>query len=109
MKGKSTGKRSNRRNPEAGGFITAWLTLKEAMKLSVTPHMLLLSITSLYTGLEQCFYSGVYSTSIGSTEAFGDDAKKLVGLVGILIGVGEVTGGGLFGLLGPVTTKKGNF
>ena len=108
VKGKSTGKRSNRRNPEVGGFMTAWLALKEAMKLSVTPHMLLLSITSLYTGLEQCFYSGVYSTSIGFTEAFGEDAKKLVGLVGILIGVGEVTGGALFGLLGPVTTKKGD-
>lgn len=46
------------------------------------------------------FFSGVYSPSIGFTLSIGEGAKQLVGLSGICIGIGEVTGGVLFGLLG---------
>lgn len=53
------------------------------------------------------FFSGVYSPSIGFTLKFGDNAKQLVGLSGICIGVGEIFGGVLFGLLGNKTTKYG--
>lgn len=59
------------------------------------------------SGLELSFFSGVYSPSIGFTVAFGKSAKKLVGLSGICIGIGEVFGGILFGLLGSKTTKWG--
>lgn len=37
----------------------------------------------------------------------GDNFKKLVGLSGIFIGVGEVFGGSLFGILGSKTSKWG--
>lgn len=69
--------------------------------------MILLSIASVYTGWCQSFFFGVYPTSVGFTGRFGDDAKRLVGLVGIFTGVGEVVGGSAFGLLGSKTTKKG--
>lgn len=58
-------------------------------------------------GLELSFFSGVYSPSIGFTTQIGETAKQLVGLSGIFIGVGEVTGGVAFGLLGTRTSKMG--
>ncbi|XP_042576808.1 UNC93-like protein MFSD11 [Cyprinus carpio] len=50
-------------------------------------------------GLELTFYSGVYGTCLGAMTQFGEDAKGLIGLSGILIGVGEILGGGVFGIL----------
>ena len=46
-----------------------------------------------------CFWSGVYGTSLGRTKNWSigaEDAKSLVGLHGILIGVGEIVGGIFF-------------
>uniref|UniRef100_A0A667XED5 Major facilitator superfamily domain containing 11 n=1 Tax=Myripristis murdjan TaxID=586833 RepID=A0A667XED5_9TELE len=54
---------------------------------------------SLPTGLELTFYSGVYGTCIGAMTRFGQDAKSLIGVSGIFIGMGEILGGGLFGML----------
>ncbi|XP_062342370.1 UNC93-like protein MFSD11 [Osmerus eperlanus] len=71
----------------------------KALKLSVTKEMLLLSVSIAYTGLELTFYSGVYGTCIGAMTTFGDDAKSLIGLSGIFIGIGEILGGGVFGML----------
>uniref|UniRef100_A0A8C7XHK9 Major facilitator superfamily domain containing 11 n=1 Tax=Oryzias sinensis TaxID=183150 RepID=A0A8C7XHK9_9TELE len=51
------------------------------------------------TGLELTFYSGVYGTCIGAMTRFGTDAKSLIGISGICIGIGEILGGGVFGLL----------
>uniref|UniRef100_A0A8C5GH27 Major facilitator superfamily domain containing 11 n=1 Tax=Gouania willdenowi TaxID=441366 RepID=A0A8C5GH27_GOUWI len=45
------------------------------------------------------FYSGVYGTCIGAMTRFGEDAKSLIGISGICIGIGEILGGGIFGLL----------
>uniref|UniRef100_A0A8C5EHB3 UNC93-like protein MFSD11 n=1 Tax=Gouania willdenowi TaxID=441366 RepID=A0A8C5EHB3_GOUWI len=45
------------------------------------------------------FYSGVYGTCIGATTQFGEAAKGLIGISGIMVGIGEIVGGGLFGLL----------
>uniref|UniRef100_A0A671SHH1 UNC93-like protein MFSD11 n=1 Tax=Sinocyclocheilus anshuiensis TaxID=1608454 RepID=A0A671SHH1_9TELE len=45
------------------------------------------------------FYSGVYGTCIGATTHFGDAAKGLIGISGIVVGIGEIVGGGLFGLV----------
>ncbi|TRZ04281.1 hypothetical protein DNTS_003230 [Danionella cerebrum] len=42
---------------------------------------------------------GIYGTCIGATSHFGDAAKGLVGISGLIVGVGEIVGGGLFGLL----------
>ena len=54
------------------------------------------------SGLELTFWSGVYTTAVGNTKAFGDEAKRLIGLVGIFTGVGEIVGGAVFGFLGKV-------
>lgn len=47
---------------------------------------------SLPTGLELTFYSGVYGTCIGAMTRFGQDAKSLIGVSGIFIGMGEILG-----------------
>nr|XP_058904816.1 UNC93-like protein MFSD11 isoform X3 [Kogia breviceps] len=73
--------------------------LKKSLKLCVTKEMLLLSITTAYTGLELTFFSGVYGTCIGAINKFGTEEKSLIGLSGIFIGIGEILGGSLFGLL----------
>uniref|UniRef100_A0A8C7MCV9 Major facilitator superfamily domain containing 11 n=1 Tax=Oncorhynchus kisutch TaxID=8019 RepID=A0A8C7MCV9_ONCKI len=74
-------------------------SIVKALQLSVTKEMLLLSISIAYTGLELTFYSGVYGTCIGAMTQFGEDAKSLIGLSGIFIGLGEILGGGMFGML----------
>ncbi|NWW88474.1 MFS11 protein, partial [Rhynochetos jubatus] len=78
---------------------------KKSIKLSFTKEMMLLSVTTAYTGLELTFFSGVYGTCIGAVNRFGSEEKSLIGLSGIFIGVGEILGGGIFGLL----SKKNRF
>ncbi|XP_042689323.1 UNC93-like protein MFSD11 [Centrocercus urophasianus] len=78
---------------------------KRSIKLSFTKEILLLSVTTAYTGLELTFFSGVYGTCIGAVNRFGREEKSLIGLSGIFIGVGEILGGGIFGLL----SKKNRF
>lgn len=80
-------------------LLIAWHAFVDSIKLFLTKNMLLLSLTFIYTGLEQTFYSGVYSSSIGFVKALGDKRKSFVGLSGICIGVGEVAGGAVFGIL----------
>ncbi|XP_022911255.1 UNC93-like protein MFSD11 isoform X2 [Onthophagus taurus] len=86
---------------------TALQALKDAGKMFFTKNMLLLCVTFLYTGIELSFFSGVYGTCLGFTRKLGDIATQLVGLHGIFIGVGEVLGGAVFGILGAKTTKCG--
>lgn len=72
---------------------------EKSITLSFTKEMLLLSVTTAYTGLVLTFFSGVYGTCIGAVNRFGSEEKSLIGLSGIFIGVGEILGGGIFGLL----------
>uniref|UniRef100_F7A2X0 UNC93-like protein MFSD11 n=1 Tax=Ornithorhynchus anatinus TaxID=9258 RepID=F7A2X0_ORNAN len=71
----------------------------KSMRLCATKEILLLSVTTAYTGLELTFFSGVYGTCIGAINRFGSEEKSLIGLSGIFIGIGEILGGSLFGLL----------
>ncbi|NWT01311.1 MFS11 protein, partial [Mionectes macconnelli] len=80
-------------------MMRAVAAFKKSITLSFTKEMLLLSVTTAYTGLELTFFSGVYGTCIGAVNRFGSEEKSLIGLSGIFIGVGEILGGGLFGLL----------
>lgn len=89
---------------DEGGPLHA---LRRAFDLLLTKEMILLSLTFFYTGTELSFFSGVYSPSIGFTKQLGCDVKQLVGLSGIFIGVGEVVGGALFGILGTKTIRWG--
>uniref|UniRef100_H2L6U1 Major facilitator superfamily domain containing 11 n=1 Tax=Oryzias latipes TaxID=8090 RepID=H2L6U1_ORYLA len=80
-------------------LTSSFMFAVKACKMFVTKEMLLLSVSIGYTGLELTFYSGVYGTCIGAMTRFGTDAKSLIGISGICIGVGEILGGGVFGLL----------
>ncbi|XP_050764335.1 UNC93-like protein MFSD11 [Gymnogyps californianus] len=80
-------------------MMRAVAAFKKSIKLSFTKEILLLSVTTAYTGLELTFFSGVYGTCIGAVNRFGSEEKSLIGLSGIFIGVGEILGGGIFGLL----------
>ncbi|XP_040919188.1 UNC93-like protein MFSD11 [Toxotes jaculatrix] len=86
-------------SPRAGLCSQALDAFVQACKIFVTKEMLLLSISIGYTGLELTFYSGVYGTCIGAMTRFGQDAKSLIGISGIFIGLGEILGGGVFGML----------
>lgn len=86
-------------------LLTAWNALIDAFTLFITPRMLLLSLTFIYTGLVLTFYSGIYSSCIGFTEAIGDSRKSLIGLSGIFIGIGEVIGGALFGIFSSKVSR----
>nr|XP_046270715.1 UNC93-like protein MFSD11 [Scatophagus argus] len=86
-------------SPRAGLCSQALDAFVKACKIFVTKEMLLLSVSIGYTGLELTFYSGVYGTCIGAMTQFGQDAKSLIGISGICIGVGEILGGGVFGML----------
>ncbi|KAM7387050.1 hypothetical protein PAMA_009595 [Pampus argenteus] len=72
---------------------------KTIFQLVKTKTIVLLSPCMVYSGLELSFYSGVYGTCIGATTQFGAAAKGLIGISGIVVGIGEIVGGGLFGLL----------
>lgn len=87
---------SSRRSALCSQAVDAFVN---ACKIFVTKEMLLLSFSIAYTGLELTFYSGVYGTCIGAMTRFGHDAKSLIGISGICIGVGEILGGGVFGML----------
>ncbi|NXQ03461.1 MFS11 protein, partial [Vidua macroura] len=80
-------------------MMKAVAAFKKSITLSFTKEMLLLSVTTAYTGLVLTFFSGVYGTCIGAVNRFGSEEKSLIGLSGIFIGVGEILGGGIFGLL----------
>ncbi|XP_073245430.1 UNC93-like protein MFSD11 isoform X3 [Porites lutea] len=85
---------------------TALESLKIAVKLFFTKDMLLLSLCFAYTGFELTFFSGVYGTCVGNTLLF-HNSKRQIGLVGMLIGCGEITGGLVFGIFGKRSNKFG--
>ncbi|XP_077490603.1 UNC93-like protein MFSD11 isoform X2 [Amblyomma americanum] len=86
------------------GFVDALL---KSLRLMRTSKMLILSATFFYTGLELSFFSGVYGSCLGFTKSFGKDSSKFLGINGLLIGAGEITGGLLFSILGKRTNKAG--
>lgn len=70
--------------------------------------MLLLGAVFWYTGLELSFFSGVYTTALGRMNSLDSSGnQKNVGLAGMLIGIGEITGGLIFGIFGTKTVKWG--
>ncbi|KAK7070920.1 DUF895 domain membrane protein [Halocaridina rubra] len=91
------------RTDDLGGPYNA---LKKSFALFKTKDMLLLSATFFYTGIELSFFSGVYSACLSATTRFFDP-KRLVGLSGMMIGVGEILGGGVFGIFGKKTVRFG--
>ena len=52
----------------------------------------LIKASSLSAGFELTFFSGVYGTCISNNLWYGGEAKGLIGISGIFIGVGEILG-----------------
>jgi len=95
-------------NPERVSGQTPLESFLAAFKLLRTKDMLMLALTIAYTGFELTFFSGVYGTSVGNIKPDKIDApKRQIGLIGMLIGAGEITGGLLFGIFGKYTNKYG--
>lgn len=71
--------------------------------------MFLLCFTFIYTGIELAFFSSVYGTVVGNTKSLDAEgnSKKYMGLSGMMIGVGEITGGLVFGILSAKTSRFG--
>lgn len=86
--------------------MTALGQLLGALRLAKTGNMILLSLAFLFTGQLLSFFTGVFGTAIGATTQFGPDSKKFIGLAGIFIGIGEILGGSVFGLLGDRISKQ---
>lgn len=86
--------------------VTAFGQFVGALKLAKTLNMVLLSFAFLFTGQLLSFFTGVYGTAIGATVQFGLDAKKYIGLSGVFIGIGEILGGSIFGLMGARFSKS---
>ncbi len=89
--------------------ISTTQAVRKAWALFWTPDMITLGLTFVYCGLELTFYSGVYGPSLGFTLRLGkDEAKALVGMHGIVLAIGEIVGGLLFGILGAkILTRFG--
>ncbi|GFO25557.1 unc93-like protein mfsd11 [Plakobranchus ocellatus] len=81
--------------------------LKRSFMLFKTREMLLLCLSFAYTGFELTFFSGVYGACISHNQHFGESATSLMGISGIFIGIGEILGGLLFGILGKRTNVYG--
>ncbi len=80
--------------------------LTRSFRLFLTPEMLQLVFFFFYMGMQLTFWSGVYGPCLGFTQKF-DDPKSLAALNGIMIGVGEILGGLIFGIFGKVTNRVG--
>ncbi|KAI6173776.1 UNC93-like protein MFSD11 [Aphelenchoides besseyi] len=81
--------------------------LKSTIRLCASKRMLLLIVAFMYTGIELSFWSGIYPASIGFTKRLGSNTKSLVGLNAITQGLGQATGGFLFGILSSKTAAIG--
>lgn len=83
-------------------LILGWERMRRFLCLIITPQMIMLIVTFMYSGLVLAFYSGVYSSSFGFTVKMGEMRKKYVSLVGICLGIGEVTAGIICGPLASI-------
>lgn len=71
---------------------------KNALRIAATRQMGLLMVTQAYTGFLMSFYVLAFPTSVGSTTAL-PDPKSLVGIAGLMVGTGEVSGAIGWGLV----------
>ncbi|KAH9413623.1 DUF895 domain membrane protein [Dermatophagoides pteronyssinus] len=101
--------RSEEQDEQQGSFDVLQ-SIRESFALLSTRRMLLLCVTFWYTGIELSFFSGVFTTALGRINTLdkdGGNAKKFVGLAGMIIGIGEIVGGLIFGILGSKTVRWG--
>ncbi|KAG8255938.1 DUF895 domain membrane protein [Homalodisca vitripennis] len=68
-------------------------TFQKCWRMLASRKMTWLFLPFSYTGLQQAYHNGIYSPSIGFTLAFGNSAKELVALSGIVMSIGAIIGG----------------
>uniref|UniRef100_A0A1B6LL39 UNC93-like protein MFSD11 n=1 Tax=Graphocephala atropunctata TaxID=36148 RepID=A0A1B6LL39_9HEMI len=68
-------------------------TVKKCWEILFSYQMFWLMFLVCYAGIQQSFLGGIYSSSIGFTLAFGNSAKELVALSGIVSCLGSLIGG----------------
>ncbi|KAI6191409.1 UNC93-like protein MFSD11 [Aphelenchoides bicaudatus] len=87
--------------------LTQLELLKSTLQLCKTKRMLLLIVAFMYTGLQLSFWSGIYPSCIAFTKQLASNTKPIVALNAITQGLGQATGGFLFGLLSSKTSVLG--
>ncbi|XP_055329532.1 UNC93-like protein MFSD11 [Paramacrobiotus metropolitanus] len=87
--------------------LTFGQALQGELKMAMSKEMLLLTPMFVYMGIELTFWMNVYGTSLGYTFSFGSVREALVGLNGMFIGFGQITGGFCYGLLGGFLRRNG--
>jgi len=103
------GRASSQSTSVKQSFSESLDALVGAARLFTTQRMSLLCITFFYTGLELSFFSGVYGSALGNTNNIDPEgnARRYIGISGMLIGAGEIIGGASFGILGSKTNRYG--
>uniref|UniRef100_T1L0R2 UNC93-like protein MFSD11 n=1 Tax=Tetranychus urticae TaxID=32264 RepID=T1L0R2_TETUR len=87
--------------------VGAWKSLSNTLTLIKSQKMILLLLVFVYTGLEGCFFSGVYNASVAfSRRRPNFTHKRFSGVSGVLTGFGEIAGGFLAILIGSVKKRK---
>lgn len=79
--------------------------LTDSFRLMKNRQILLLVVTCFYTGAELCYFSGVFGTCVGNTQSLPNN-KRLVGMSGFLIGVGEISASVVLSLLSRVSYRR---
>ncbi|EDV28263.1 uncharacterized protein TRIADDRAFT_53712 [Trichoplax adhaerens] len=70
-----------------------------SMKTFFNSNAVWLVFIFVYTGFAFGFYSTTYMTCIGNTKLFANP-DEFIGIAGIILGIGEIIGGSLFGIAG---------
>jgi len=81
--------------------------IKSFGKLFITKNMLLLCCTAFYSGTLLNIGLAVLPTCIGFNLGFGDQRKGLANVSGMLVSIGQVLSGVIFGIFGRKLDKYG--
>ncbi|KAE9548178.1 hypothetical protein FO519_008612 [Halicephalobus sp. NKZ332] len=87
--------------------ITFSQRINSTFSLLRTKRMLFLIFTSVYVGIDLSFWSGIYPSAISFTSKLATNTKIIMAFNAIAQGLGQTTGGFLFGILKETTKKLG--
>ncbi|CAF1336957.1 unnamed protein product, partial [Rotaria sordida] len=82
-------------------IIWRWLIERRQQQLQLEPVKRKTALS-----FSQTFFQTVYATCIGHSIKYGNTRKRLIGLHGVLLGIGEIVGGGLFGFVTKPKTSS---
>ncbi|CAJ0564281.1 unnamed protein product, partial [Mesorhabditis spiculigera] len=97
---KSTGKKA--------AAVSHRMELMKTVRMLGTVDQWLIAIPSAFTGIENSFFSGVYSTALSLQKQLTINTNQLMAYNSIATGVGQLSGGLLFALLGKWSSRVGS-